>query len=174
MDKPLLEYLDQNLHHLHLDWWTCVQNFLHKNEGSIRTTEKILSTTSTWVNDIALQKAANNNYTFSNSQVEIFNQTWLYLKVTFLSEITDPSGAFITDQFWHTTKPADTTIEWPYQPPPSTNSLINWQLILTVLFHKQTWQTSPQPTLHQPWSWTMDHRCQIHPTPSQLLVPSFY
>jgi len=98
---------------------------------------------------------------------QAINNVRLYLRVFYLSEITDANSLQILPSTIENSQVASgSTIRWPNQPRPTTTAWKHWTSAIRALYLrtdsiklKQPLQTWHQSTVNQDWQWTW----QINP-----------
>ena len=86
------------------------------------------------INDVCIMQRAADCKKISTADLISFNHTRLYLQVKYLSEICTPDGTKIHPECWNPTSRSLSPFLWPFQPPPSTESIRIWKKVLAHLF----------------------------------------
>jgi len=97
------------------------------------------------------------------------NNVRLYLRITYLSEITDASGLFIRAEYLLDAKPSRASpLHWPFQIPPLPTNWKIWMQAIHTLYTNAGSATLCQPLgpwdscytfQHWTWEWRIDLTC---------------
>jgi len=119
-------------------------------------------------------------YHFQRHKAIQINSVRLFLRINYLSEITDHNGSKLLpqmlepqknppDSFYHR-HPNHSTLLWPQQPSPGRTAWKQWKDAITWIYAKPNGITLQQPL--GPWLSKFDHDYEwnwlIHPTTQQL------
>jgi len=143
-------------------WMTSIHQFLHTTNTKILIS-KLWTPHPCWRHDRNIMEDARRLLPTANLQA--INNVRLFLRVTYLSEITDASGLCIRpDYLTHMQPLAGSTLQWPYQIAPLTANWNAWHDAIHTMYTKdnstllvnklETW--SADTSLHWNWEWHID------------------
>ena len=79
------------------------QQNLALHDKSLKIFDNIISDKALRENDICLMAATNTHPKLSTPNLQSFNQTIIYLKVKYLSELCNENGTHIKEEYWNCT-----------------------------------------------------------------------
>jgi len=106
-------------------WITTTRNFLHSTNTKI-VLHQPWTPAPRRVHDRNIMEDVYNH--LPNANYKAINNVRLYLRVTYLSEITDASGTTILPHALQDSPSSSrSTLLWPHQPPPTTAAWQHWR-----------------------------------------------
>ena len=129
-DTPRLQYIPTC-------WITTIRDFLKTFDGSIEFPEAWKPTAQRQYDTIIMDKL--NQTTTSKTTLSRINACRLYLRVSTIADITDPTGTYIEEQFiTGDCYPCESKLLWPRQFYPSNKCWSAWKRALTQTFLTST------------------------------------
>lgn len=134
--KPLLTYPDHLCPHLEGQWFGHTREFLSTVGGSLRTIYNFVPQPFR-VGDKFLMDSIAAVTRFGKKRMRLINYCRLYLRVTFLSELTNSKGDALIPHFWKgdlSSRPAPPFQVYPRQQLPGPKSWSLWRTAIRLTF----------------------------------------
>ena len=132
--SPLWDNPSLPLHYLKKNWLTSVQGFLSSSQSSLHLRGLMTDfPKATRIHDQCIMDVIS-QLPVSPPKLRAFNRCRLYMRVTYLSEISTADGLQISRTSWTGQRNRNSPLLWPYQPAPGPKSFRVWRRLIATAF----------------------------------------